>query len=156
MSEPAPDVLSGNWSTPKSPVLEYAARETRAVGEQCRLGRAFRWLTRPRRIAVLMISIWVLSAADLAFTLQEADSLYFTEMNPIAARLLDSPAHALVLYKLTLLMTGTVILTFLWRHTVAELACWFLLASCFYVAVRWYAYYEGLWGFDSQVFHTPM
>lgn len=117
--------------------------------------RVFRWLCRPRRVFLLLIGVWVLSVFDLWFTLQEAQSHYFIEMNPIAARLLSSPAHALVAYKLVLLMIGTLILTFLRRHAVAELACWFLLSSCFYVAVRWYAYYEGLWGFDSQVFHLP-
>ncbi len=99
---------------------------------------------RLRRIVMLLIGVWALNAADLAFTLIEANSSHFIELNPIAANLLGGPPYFLVAYKLCLLALGTTILFCFRRHAVSELGCWFLLATCTYVLVRWYAYYHYL------------
>ena len=99
-------------------------------------------LQRAHRVLLLLVVIWGLNAFDLGFTLHQAPSLHFVEMNPLAARLLDAPPAALFTYKFSLVGAGTVILVSLRRHTVSELACWFLLAAYFYVAARWFVYYE--------------
>lgn len=101
-------------------------------------------LPRPVRVLLLLLGVWLLNIFDLGFTLHQAPMSHFIELNPLAARLLDAPPVALVLYKFSLLGTGTLILLALRRYAVAELACWFLLAVYFYVAVRWYAYYYHL------------
>lgn len=98
---------------------------------------------RPQRIVFLLIAIWVLNAFDLGFTLFAHRFGFFTELNPVAARMLDS-AHLLAAYKGGLLVAGSAILLSLRRHAIAELGCWFLLASYVYVACRWYVYYAEL------------
>ncbi len=107
----------------------------------CESRRRFRWLTRPRRVGLTLAAVWVLSLFDLGFTLLESDRGHFVEMNPIAAKLLDGPAAAVIAYKVGLVGVGTIILVALRRHSVAELGCWFLFAANTYVAVRWYVYY---------------
>ena len=100
---------------------------------------------RESRILVALLLVWVLSAFDLVFTMTEAASAHFVELNPIAALLLDGPPHLLFLYKFGMLGVGTLILYRLRTHSVAELGCWFLLAATAYVILRWYVYYHWLW-----------
>ena len=107
-------------------------------------------LRRPQRVLLLLLGVWVLSAFDLGFTLHQARKHHFVEMNPLAARLLHGSPLTLVAYKFALLGAGTLILFCVRRHAVAELACWFLLAACFYVGVRWYVYYEGALALDPS------
>ncbi|MBK9119156.1 MAG: hypothetical protein IPM18_06080 [Phycisphaerales bacterium] len=104
----------------------------------------FRWLNRSRRILLLLSAIWVISIFDLAFTLNEYGTEKFVELNPVADRVLAGPVHHVMLYKFGLLGVGTLILLALRRHTVAELACWFLFTFKVYVGVRWFAYYDCL------------
>lgn len=110
------------------------------------------WLNRPRRMLLALALIWILSFFDLGFTLAESVSGHFVEMNPVAAVLLDEPAYVLTAYKVSLLGLGTTILLSLRRHSVAELGCWFLLSTYFYVAVRWYTYYGCLSGGADNLF----
>jgi hypothetical protein len=91
---------------------------------------------------LVLLAIWVLNLFDLGYTLHQARAHHFTEMNPLAARLLHGPPLLLLLFKVSLVSVGTVILVWLRRHAIAELACWLLLATYFYVAVRWLTYYE--------------
>lgn len=91
-----------------------------------------------------LAGIWVLGVFDLAFTLHEALSPCFTEMNPVAAWLLTQPGYMIIAYKFTMLGVGSLILLYLRMHRVAELAAWFLLAVKLYVAGRWMLYYAAL------------
>ena len=111
----------------------------------------WRRLNRRARVLLILLAVWVLNLFDLGFTLHQARSLHFKEMNPVAARLLHQPP-ALLAYKFLLLGTGSGILIWLRRHPVAELACWLLLASNFYVAVRWHVYYERLLALPADAF----
>lgn len=104
----------------------------------------FRWLTRSRRVLLLLAAVWVLNIFDLGFTLVETTHGHFTELNPIAAHILDGPEYVLICFKLGLLTFGSVILLTLRTLRLAELGCWMLLATYIYVAVRWYAYYHCL------------
>jgi hypothetical protein len=101
-----------------------------------------RGLRRAHRILLVLAGIWVLNLFDLGYTLHQSQARHFTEMNPVAARLLNQPPLVLCAYKLSLLITGTAILVWLRRHAVAELACWLLLSCYFYVAIRWLVYYD--------------
>lgn len=104
------------------------------------------WLNRPRRVLLALSAVWIVAIFDLGFTLSESATAHFVEMNPVAARLLGGSASLLCLYKFSLLGLGTLILLFLRRHSIAELACWFLLATKVYLAVRWFAYFDCLVG----------
>lgn len=109
------------------------------------VGAAFGALTRPRRIAIALVAMWVLNLFDLHCTLSEAEQCHFVEMNPIAAKLMESPWWVLAAYKCALVGFGTAILIFLRKHSVAELGAWFLLTTYAYVGVRWYVYFECLY-----------
>ena len=104
----------------------------------------FRWLTRSRRVLLLLGAVWVLNLFDLGYTVLESTRGSFIEMNPIAAPLLTAPTYGLVLYKAGLVLTSSTILLALRRHRLVEMSCWFLLVAYLYVAVRWVVYYEDL------------
>lgn len=106
------------------------------------LPRSFRWLTRPRRVLLLLAAVWVVNIFDLGYTLLESLHSEFVELNPLAARLLDAPPELLVLYKTALLAISSTILLLHRRHRTAELACWLLLAAYLYVGICWGLYYE--------------
>lgn len=113
------------------------------MGRAAALARGDCPRARRRRVVLLLAAIWVLNAFDLGFTLFAHRFGYFTELNPVAAQILDS-THLLALYKFGLLVAGSVILIAVSRHAVAELGCWLLLVCYFYVACRWYVYYAEL------------
>lgn len=102
------------------------------------------WLNRSRRVLLTLAIVWVISIFDLGFTLAEWGTPDFVESNPLAVSLLKGPSWAVGAFKFGLLTVGTAILLLLRRHSVAELACWFLLATKLYVAVRWFAYFDCL------------
>jgi hypothetical protein len=103
-----------------------------------------RWLNRPRRVLLTLALMWVVATFDLGFTLAEWGTLHFVETNPLAAKVLGGPTQLIVAFKFGLLGLATVILLGLRRHLIAELACWFLLASQAYVGLRWYTYFDCL------------
>lgn len=96
---------------------------------------------RSRRVILLLAAVWVLNGFDLCFTMLEANGSFFRELNPMAARLLSSP-YALVTYKLTLVFLGSVVLIKHRTLRIAELGCWFLLATYSYLWIRWAEYYD--------------
>ncbi len=100
------------------------------------------WLNRPRRVLLTLAAVWVISVFDLGFTVGQWGMIEFHELNPLAARLLDGPVHGIAAFKFGFLTSGTIILLALRRHSVAELACWFLLATKVYIAIRWFAYFD--------------
>lgn len=97
-------------------------------------------LNRERRILLILAFTWVMHAFDLGFTILESDSGRFTEINPIAAKILHDE-RLLTIYKFSLLTIGTSIILALRRWHIAELGGWLMLASSLYVSVRWYCYY---------------
>lgn len=99
-------------------------------------------LPRRRRVLLLLAGMWLLHAFDLAFTFVASLLGNFVELNPIAAALLAMPWYYLAAYKCGLLLTGTIILTYVARHWVAELSTWFLFSVSLYVAIRWYVYFD--------------
>ena len=120
------------------------ASQGTAVSIRPRLWNRFRWLTRPRRILLLLGAVWVLNVFDLGYTVLEATRHSFVEMNPVAAPLLAAPTYVLVIYKAALVAASSALLLVLRRHRVVEVGCWFLLAVYSCVAGRWILYYNDL------------
>lgn len=120
-------------------------------------GRFGTWLNRPRRVLLTLGAVWVLAVFDLGFTLMEAGTADFVELNPIAAGLLSGPPNMVMAFKFSLLTLGTFILLMVRRHFVAELGCWFLLATKTYVALRWLSYYSCLvGGYSDPLIEAPL
>ena len=95
------------------------------------------------RVLVVISAVWVLNLFDLSYTLLEADGRHFRELNPVAAYLLGHP-HALVMYKASLVIIGSVILLRHRRLRLVEIASWLILAAYVYVAIRWSLYFADL------------
>lgn len=115
--------------------------ETRAAG----------WIRdRPKRVFWLLVVIWVLSTADLAFTLWAHRYTPFVEANPIAASLLaviprGFDAHAavyssVIMLKLMTLVVGTYIFWPLRRHRPTEIGVWMLALALTYLMLLWSNY----------------
>lgn len=100
------------------------------------------WLNRSRRVLLAVAGVWVLGAFDLFFTVVEWGGHDFVEVNPLARHLLDRPDNMIAVFKFGLLGVASVILLLLRRTAIAERAAWFLFAAQFYVAVRWFVYYD--------------
>ena len=107
------------------------------------LARKFLYLNRSRRILLALAAMWVVHAFDLGFTLLEAHSDHFRELNPLAAVILKDDT-LVTAYKFSLLTLATLIILPLRRRMLAELAAWLMLALSVYVAVRWHCYYVSL------------
>jgi hypothetical protein len=96
---------------------------------------------RPWRVAQLIAALWVLSLADLFFTLWAHQFTPFNELNPLARALLDSQSFAgLVVMKVGLTGVGAAIFWCLRRYAKAELALWLLVGVYVLLALRWSNY----------------
>src|SRR4051812_10857399 len=80
---------------------------------------------RPRRVAELISILWLLSLADLGFTLWAHFFTAFHELNPLADYLLSRGlVPSLILFKLVVTAIGTRIFWVVRRSGRAELALW--------------------------------
>lgn len=106
------------------------------------LGRRYDFERRRTwRVAQLIALLWVLSLADLLFTLWAHWFTPFNELNPIARALLESQSFAgLVAMKIGLTGVGAGIFWFLRRYALAELALWALVGVYVLLALRWSDY----------------
>lgn len=109
---------------------------------------------RGLRILVALSAVWFISACDLIFTLSESSHHHFTELNPLAATLLDFPAALLAAYKFSLLVFGTSLLVMLRRHRASETGCWMLVVAYMLLALRWIVYYQGLYSTRDNLIVT--
>ena len=90
-------------------------------------------------------ALWLLSVADLFFTLWAHLFTPFHEANPLAAALLDADQlAALVLMKLILTTVGATIFWRLRGHLRAEMALWLVVGAYVLLAVRWSTYTTGI------------
>lgn len=78
---------------------------------------------------------------DFGFTWMAHAQGGFKELNPLVEPMLSGSWGAVAAYKASMTMVGTLILISLRRHGVAELACWFLMTTYAYVALRWYLFF---------------
>ena len=96
---------------------------------------------RHRRVAQLIVIIWMLALADLFFTLWAHFFTPFSELNPLAAYMLRANmVPSLVLYKLVVTGIGTSIFWRLRDHGRAELALWGLVGAYVMLTMRWHNY----------------
>ena len=102
------------------------------------------WLRRrPIRVAVLLLAVWVLNGFDLLFTILATRIGAFTELNPVAAIVLDSGNYAiLAAYKISLVGLGSWILWHYRNVRFSEIGCWMMAMLYGGVALRWHRYYE--------------
>src|SRR4051812_16957772 len=96
---------------------------------------------RHRRVAELIGILWLLSLADLLFTLWAHFFTPFNELNPVANFMLNRGlVPSLILFKLVVTAIGTRIFWRLRRHGRAELALWALVGVYVILTVRWSNY----------------
>jgi hypothetical protein len=99
---------------------------------------------RARRVAELLVVLWLLSLADLLFTLWAHRFTVFHELNPLARAMLHHDMIVeLVLVKLGLTAAGTAIFWYLRHQRQAELAVWGLVSVYVMLAMRWSEYTAG-------------
>ena len=115
-----------------------------------------RWLdgsrARSRRVAQGICVLWVLSLADLVFTLWAHLFTPFHELNPLAKALLEGDQlAALVLLKLILTTVGATIFWRLRGHARAELGLWLVVAAYVLLAMRWSSYTVGVMALAAPV-----
>ncbi|HEY7120578.1 MAG TPA: DUF5658 family protein [Tepidisphaeraceae bacterium] len=96
---------------------------------------------RHRRVAELIVVLWMLSLADLFFTLWAHFFTPFHELNPLAGYMLRrNLVPSLILFKLVVTAIGTQIFWRLRHHGRAELALWALVGAYVLLAMRWSNY----------------
>jgi hypothetical protein len=96
---------------------------------------------RDRRVAELIGVVWMLSLADLLFTLWAHFFTPFHELNPVANYMLSrNLVPSLVLFKLVVTAIGTQIFWRLRGHGRAEAALWAMVGVYVLLAVRWSSY----------------
>jgi len=97
--------------------------------------------TPSRRTGELLIALWVLAIADLAFTIWAHFFTPFHEMNPIAQAMLGRGLiPSLIIYKFTVTLIGTAIFWRMRRHAKARFALAGLVLVYVLLAVRWSDY----------------
>lgn len=100
---------------------------------------------RDRRIGELIGVLWLLSLADLGFTLWAQSFTPFKELNPLAAALLrNGQVASLVLMKVVLTTIGATVFWRLRSHGRAELALWLMVGVYVALAFRWSGYTIGV------------
>ena len=100
---------------------------------------------RTRRVAQGICILWLLSVADLFFTLWAHLFTPFQEANPLAAAFLNADhLAALILLKLILTTVGATIFWRLRHHGRAEVALWLVVAAYVLLALRWSTYTTGV------------
>lgn len=100
---------------------------------------------RDRRIGELIGVIWLLSLADLGFTLWAQFFTPFKELNPLAEMLLrDGMIGSLILMKVLLTAIGATVFWRLRTHGRAELALWLMVGVYVALAFRWSGYTIGV------------
>jgi hypothetical protein len=115
-----------------------------------------RWLdgsrARSRRVAQAICVLWILSLADLVFTLWAHVFTPFHELNPLAKALLDGDQVAvLVLLKLILTTVGATIFWRLRDHARAEVGLWVVVTAYVLLALRWSSYTVGVMALAAPV-----
>ncbi len=96
---------------------------------------------RAGRVVLLVLFLCMLNAFDLAFTLLAYRIGHFSELNPLAARLLNHTA-SLVALKLTAVAAASAIFIIFRRHWLTELACWVFSGLYTVLSFIWMLYYS--------------
>lgn len=100
------------------------------------------------RLFYLLVGAWIINFFDLGFTVLAQQQHLITELNPVAARLLNHGPLVLALYKFGLLGAGSALLWWQRRQRFTEVCLWTYCLVCVMLALRWHAFYraaEPLW-----------
>ena len=94
--------------------------------------------TPSRRTGELLLAVWLLSLADLFFTIWAHLFTPFREMNPIAGVMLGRGLiPSLIIYKLTVTLLGTAIFWRVRHDSKARFALWGVVMVYVLLAIRW-------------------
>ena len=105
------------------------------------------------RVAQLIVALWVLSIADLLFTIWAHRFTSFNELNPLGRVLLESQSFiGLVSMKVGLTAVGAGIFWYLRRYARAEAALWVLVGLYFLLALRWSDYTVAAMAVESPAY----
>jgi hypothetical protein len=97
--------------------------------------------SRPSRVAFLLGLIWLLSLADLGFTLWAHRFTPFVEGNPLAATFLASGMTAsVILLKLTTTLFATHLFWRVRRYARTEMALWLIILGLLILTLAWKQY----------------
>ncbi len=99
---------------------------------------------RSRRVLLLVFGLCLINAFDLVFTVLGHAHTEFAEMNPLAARLIGNTA-GLVLFKVSMVAFGALILVCFRKRLFTELSCWGLCGVYSGLAGIWWMYYFAPW-----------
>ncbi len=102
--------------------------------------RRFRW-RRPRRILLLLTAVWVVQGFDLGFTLFAHECGTLLELNPAADWALQRGPGTTILFKVSLVLFGSIIL---WRYrsrAISEGLLWVVALACVGLSLRWQTYF---------------
>lgn len=90
---------------------------------------------------LMLITLWVLSGADLYFTLWAHTYTPFVEGNPVARSLLGQNAYgAVISLKLASVLTGTWVFWKIRRYARAEVGMWMIMIVMFSLTLTWGRY----------------
>ena len=99
--------------------------------------------TRPSRVGFLLGAVWVLSLADLGFTLWAHQWTPFVEGNPLAAKLLSGGMYfSVVLLKLVTTLFASAIFWRLRHYARGEAALVLIVVGLCYLTMMWANYTE--------------
>jgi hypothetical protein len=109
-----------------------------------RLARLVDWAAaaRAHRVILLVLSIWLLNAFDLALTILAHQQGVLHEQNPLARGMLEGGTWAILLYKVGLVMLGSYPLLKFRGVRITELGALVVLVSYALLAIRWSNCYE--------------
>ncbi|UCG32685.1 MAG: hypothetical protein JSU68_13590 [Phycisphaerales bacterium] len=91
---------------------------------------------------LILVALWLTNVFDAGMTLLAHAQGVLHEVNPVGVWLLSQGPHAVVVFKMIMLLIATGLLWYMRRHPLAELAAWVELATSILVCLRWRAYYE--------------
>ena len=92
---------------------------------------------------LLVVFLLVVNAFDLVFTILAHRIGGFSEVNPIARRLLDH-TEALIAFKAAGVTVACAVFTAFRRRRLTELVCWFFAVGYTLLLFIWMAYYSHL------------
>lgn len=105
-----------------------------------------RWMrrfheNRPRRVLLLLTAVWIVQAFDLGFTLVAHREEAFEELNPAADWALQRGAIGAIVFKVVLVLLGSVILWCCRKRILSECLLWLVFAACVGLSLRWRDYF---------------
>lgn len=93
--------------------------------------------SRPQRILLLLIGIWIMQYFDLSLTLFAQQHGMLGEQNPIARQALRLGVVGAIVYKYTLMTAGSIVLFWYRRLAICECLLWGVFLSFVALSIHW-------------------